>query len=66
MASTRQHKCVICLLGDEALARSFGAVGFPSSVLVAPDGTATRAHAGVLEQEELDAKIACLQSQPRA
>jgi thiol-disulfide isomerase/thioredoxin len=54
------------LLGDEALARSFGAVGFPTSVLVAPDGTATRPHAGLLEQEELDAKIACLQPEPRA
>jgi thiol-disulfide isomerase/thioredoxin len=49
------------LLGDEALARRFGAVGFPTSVLVAPDGTIGRAHAGLLEQEELDAKIACLQ-----
>lgn len=52
------------LLGDEALARSFGAVGFPSSVLVAPDGTVTRAHAGLLEQADLDAQIACLQPEP--
>lgn len=50
------------LLGDEALARKFGAVGFPSSVLIAPDGTMTKAHAGLLEQADLDAQIACLAS----
>lgn len=49
------------LLGDEALARSFGAVGFPTSVLVAPDGTMTRPHAGLLEQADLDRQLACLQ-----
>ncbi len=49
------------LLGDETLARSFGAVGFPTSVLVAPDGTMTRPHAGLLEQEDLDRQLACLQ-----
>jgi thiol-disulfide isomerase/thioredoxin len=49
------------LLGDEALARRFGAVGFPTSVIVAPDGTIGRAHPGLLEQDELDARIACLQ-----
>jgi thiol-disulfide isomerase/thioredoxin len=52
------------LLGDEALARSFGAVGFPTSVLVAPDGSMSRAHAGLVEQEELDARLACLQPEP--
>lgn len=54
------------LLGDEALARSFGAVGFPSSVLVAPDGSMTKAHAGLLEQADLDAQIACLQPETAA
>ncbi len=49
------------VLGDEALARSFGAVGFPTSVVVAPDGTMSRAHAGLVEQAELDAKLECLQ-----
>jgi len=60
-----QHKIRYpVLLGDEALARSFGAVGFPSSVLVAPDGSMSRAHAGLVEQDELDARIACLQPEP--
>ncbi len=54
------------LLGDEALARSFGAVGFPTSVLVAPDGSMSRAHAGLVEKEELDARLACLQPSPPA
>lgn len=54
------------LLGDEALARSFGAVGFPSSVLIAPDGSMTKAHAGLLEQADLDAQIACLQPETTA
>jgi len=54
------------LLGDEGLARIFGAVGFPTSVLVAPDGSMTKAHSGLVEQEELDARIACLQPAPQA
>jgi thiol-disulfide isomerase/thioredoxin len=54
------------LLGDESLARAFGAVGFPTSVLVAPDGTMSRAHAGLVEQDDLDAKISCLQPKPKA
>jgi thiol-disulfide isomerase/thioredoxin len=54
------------LLGDETLARTFGAVGFPTSVLVAPDGSMTKAHSGLVEQEELDARISCLQPAPAA
>ncbi|MCC6642032.1 MAG: TlpA family protein disulfide reductase [Deltaproteobacteria bacterium] len=54
------------LLGNEALARSFGAVGFPTSVLVAPDGSMTRAHAGLVEKEDLDARLACLQPEKPA
>lgn len=53
------------LLGDEALARSFGAVGFPTSVLIAPDGNMSRAHAGLVEKEDLDARLACLQAGER-
>jgi len=51
------------LIGTEALAREFGAVGFPSSVLVAPDGTMSKAHAGLIEQADLEASLACLQEE---
>lgn len=54
------------LIGTEALARKFGAMGFPSSVLVAPDGTMSRAHAGLIEQADLEASLACLQEQQAA
>ena len=48
------------LLGDEGLARRFGAMGFPTLVVVAPDGQIHSQHVGLIEQEELEEAIAKL------
>lgn len=46
------------LLGTEALARQFGAPGFPSLVVVAPDGTFGEVHVGLIEVPELERALA--------
>jgi len=48
------------LLGDEALARDFGAPGFPALVVVAPDGTIHSRHVGLVEKAELESILAGL------
>ncbi len=45
------------LLGDESLARQFGAPGFPALVIVAPDGTIDTVHVGLIELAELEAAL---------
>lgn len=45
---------------DEGLARRFGAIGFPTLVVVGPDGTIESAVAGVHSAEEVEALIAPL------
>ncbi|HJO25514.1 MAG: TlpA disulfide reductase family protein [Myxococcota bacterium] len=42
------------VMGDEALAREFGALGFPSLVAISPDGFIDSIHAGVIEYDELE------------
>ena len=42
------------LIGDESLAREFGALGFPTLVIVAPDGTIQSSHVGLVEAAELE------------
>jgi peroxiredoxin len=42
------------LLGDESLAFDFGAMGFPSLVVVRPDGSLGAAHLGVATREDLE------------
>jgi peroxiredoxin len=42
------------LLGDESLAQDYGAFGFPSLYVIAPDGTIAANHVGVITQEELE------------
>lgn len=42
------------LLGDEQLAREFGAVGFPTLAVVRPDGTIHSLHVGLVEHAELE------------
>ena len=42
------------VMGDEALAREFGALGFPSLVAISPDGFIDSIHAGVIEYAELE------------
>jgi cytochrome c biogenesis protein CcmG/thiol:disulfide interchange protein DsbE len=46
------------LLGDEALARRYGAMGFPSLYVIAPDGSIDLAHVGVIDSEALEAAVA--------
>jgi len=48
------------LIGDEGLARRFGAMGFPTLVVVAPDGRIHSQHIGLIEQEELEQELAKL------
>ena len=46
------------LMGSESLARSFGAPGFPSLIVVAPDGTIDQVHVGLIEAPALEKAIA--------
>lgn len=48
------------LLGDEGLARRYGAFGFPSLFVVDPEGTIAASHVGVITLEELEAALADL------
>jgi peroxiredoxin len=51
-AEKRQVRYQI-LLGSESLAREFGAPGFPSLIVVGPDGFIRSMHVGLVEQPEL-------------
>lgn len=46
------------LMGSEALARDFGAQGFPSLVVIGPDGAIHSRHVGLIEREELEQILA--------
>lgn len=46
------------LMGSEALARKFGAPGFPSLILIDPQGRMGQIHVGLMEAPELEAAIA--------
>ena len=46
------------LLGNEAVAREFGAMGFPTLFVIAPDGTIRSVHMGVVDREELESAVA--------
>jgi cytochrome c biogenesis protein CcmG/thiol:disulfide interchange protein DsbE len=50
------------LLGDEGLARRFGAQGFPTLALVRPDGTLDSLHVGLVEVAELEELLAPLRA----
>ncbi|MEN8181059.1 MAG: TlpA disulfide reductase family protein [Myxococcota bacterium] len=52
------------LLGDESLARQFGAVGFPSLFVVAPDGTLDSSHVGIVEAATLEAALSRARQRP--
>ncbi len=41
-------------LGDQSLARAFGAIGFPTLIVVDPEGRIHTRHVGVLSRAELD------------
>ena len=42
------------LIGDESIAKKFGALGFPTLVVVAPDGSIDSLHVGLIELDELE------------
>ncbi|MED5261264.1 MAG: TlpA disulfide reductase family protein [Myxococcota bacterium] len=46
------------LLSDGDLARQYGAVGFPTFVLIAPDGRVDWTHAGVIDREDIESRLA--------
>jgi peroxiredoxin len=46
------------LIGSETLAREFGALGFPTLVVVRPDGTIDSLHVGLIELAELEKILA--------
>jgi cytochrome c biogenesis protein CcmG/thiol:disulfide interchange protein DsbE len=48
------------LLGSPELARRWGAIGFPTLFVVAPDGSIASAHVGVATEEELEEALAQL------
>ena len=48
------------LIGDEALAREFGALGFPALVVVTPEGILGSPHVGLIEEAELEEIVAAL------
>jgi cytochrome c biogenesis protein CcmG/thiol:disulfide interchange protein DsbE len=50
------------LVGDEGLARRFGAQGFPTLALVRPDGTLDSLHVGLIEVAELEGLLAPLRA----
>lgn len=46
------------VLGDEDLARQFGAQGFPAMAVVSPDGSIDSMHHGVVDYEDLEEIVA--------
>jgi peroxiredoxin len=54
------------LLGDEELARRFGAQGFPTLAIVRPDGTLDSLHVGLVELADLEKLLAPLRAAPPA
>ena len=53
------------LLGDEELARRFGAQGFPTLAIVRPDGTLESLHVGLIEIAQLEELLAPLRASAR-
>jgi len=54
------------LLGGEDLARRFGAVGFPTLYIVAPDGSIDSEHVGLIESAALEEALRRQRSRPPA
>jgi peroxiredoxin len=46
------------LIGSESLAKEFGALGFPTLVIIKPDGTIDSLHVGLIEVGELEQILA--------
>ena len=45
------------LIGDERLAREFGAMGFPTLAIITPEGNIESLHVGLIELDELESLI---------
>ncbi len=52
------------VVGDENLARKFGALGFPTLAIVTPEGTLDSLHVGLIEVAELESLLAPFRSTP--
>jgi thioredoxin-related protein len=50
------------VFGDEELAAEFGALGFPTLVIVNPEGEVDSRHVGLIEYETLESLVARLTS----
>jgi thiol-disulfide isomerase/thioredoxin len=46
------------VIGDEDLAREFGAIGFPTLIIVKPSGAIDSLHVGLIEAAELESLVA--------
>ena len=46
------------LMGDDGLARRYGAMGFPTLIIIAPDGTIDSRHVGLIERASLEEAVA--------
>ena len=53
------------LVGSESLAQEYGAFGFPSLYVIAPDGTIAANHVGVITREELEEALVTATADPR-
>jgi len=49
------------VIGSEEVARDFGAVGFPTLVILKPDGQIDSLHVGLIESDELESLVAAIQ-----
>ena len=49
------------VIGDDSLARKFGAPGFPALMVVTPDGLIDSDHVGLIEEPDLEKAIASAQ-----
>ena len=54
------------VIGDEDLARRFGAIGFPTLAIVTPGGRLDSLHVGLIEVADLEALVAPFRSPPTA
>jgi peroxiredoxin len=54
------------LVGNESLAQEYGAFGFPSLYVIAPDGTIAANHVGVVTREELEEALVTATARSRS